>query len=126
MQTDVEIIAKTIYGEARSEHERGMQAVATVIYNRSHGNVQEFAKTCLKPKQFSVWNNVNDIEIKEPKPYTIALKIARTMMDKVFTPYPFKINPPTNYCTVKLYNENPPYWAIGRPSEIIGNHIFFS
>ena len=31
---DIEIMAKTIYGEARGEGEEGMEAVACVIMNR--------------------------------------------------------------------------------------------
>ncbi len=55
----LEIMAKTAYGEARGEGQKGMEAVAHVILNRAlkpkrHG--QSVASVCLKPWQFSCWN----------------------------------------------------------------------
>lgn len=53
------VMARTMWGEARGEGRRGMQAVANVIINRSliggwwGDNVISVAK---KPWQFSVWN----------------------------------------------------------------------
>ena len=57
------IIAKTLYAEARSERVEGIVAVATVIHNRANGNYQKAIKECLKPKQFSCWNGKNDIKV---------------------------------------------------------------
>jgi spore germination cell wall hydrolase CwlJ-like protein len=60
---DLTILAKTIYGEARGEYETygpgALIAVANVIINRFKRG-ETFGKTiadvCLKPKQFSCWN----------------------------------------------------------------------
>tara|TARA_R110000765_G_scaffold88129_1_gene168672 strand:- start:2236 stop:2643 length:408 start_codon:yes stop_codon:yes gene_type:complete len=59
MNDPVDIVARTIWGEARSESEDGIKAVANVIANRVKkggwwGNT--FVKVCLKPYQFSCWN----------------------------------------------------------------------
>lgn len=63
---DLEVMARTIWGEARGEGREGMQAVANVIMNRfelaqqSLGYARQFGATiqeiCQKPYQFSVWN----------------------------------------------------------------------
>lgn len=52
------ILARTIYGEARSESEMGRQAVAEVILNRkaSHRYPDSIIDVCLQPSQFSCWN----------------------------------------------------------------------
>lgn len=67
--SDIDILARTIYGEARGEGIKGMEAVACVIMNRVRarkwftGYVWEngiqkpgIAQTCLKRFQFSCWN----------------------------------------------------------------------
>lgn len=65
--SDQEIVAKTIYGEARGETHQGRIAVCNVIFNR--------AKTprwwgtspracCLHPYQFSCWNEGDPNRVK--------------------------------------------------------------
>lgn len=61
---EVDVLARTLYGEARGETVRGKEAVACVIVNRANraqarggywwGNTIE--EVCLKPWQFSCWN----------------------------------------------------------------------
>ena len=61
---ELEIFAKTLYGEARGESLAGIEAVANVILNRHkmalHQHHTWWGKTipeiCLKPMQFSCWN----------------------------------------------------------------------
>ena len=60
---DLDIFARTLYGEARGEYAFGgpapLMAVANVIMNRSNRG-GKYGKTltdiCLKPWQFSCWN----------------------------------------------------------------------
>lgn len=56
---DLEVMARTIYGEARGESYEGKLAVAHVIINRSklpgYGG-PTIAGVCKKPWQFSCWN----------------------------------------------------------------------
>ncbi|WP_180966976.1 cell wall hydrolase [Cohaesibacter celericrescens] len=58
---DVLTLARTIYGEARSETQAGKEAVASVVLNRvkSPRWGSTIATVCLQPWQFSCWN-VND------------------------------------------------------------------
>ena len=53
---DLEIWAKTVYGEARGEGQEGMQAVAWVVKNRALARKQKILEVCLATKQFSCWN----------------------------------------------------------------------
>ena len=40
------IIARTLYAEARNDGKAGMEAVASVIYNRAVGKAADFANVC--------------------------------------------------------------------------------
>ncbi len=59
-----EIVARTLYGEARGEIAKvgivGIEAVASVIWNRWKQNPKRYGvsvrEVCLKPYQFSCWN----------------------------------------------------------------------
>jgi hypothetical protein len=56
-ETEVRLLAATAWGEARSEGEDGMRAVAHVMVNRIGDRFGEDLTTVvLSPKQFSVWN----------------------------------------------------------------------
>ena len=71
MNRDTDILARTIYGEARGESISGQEAIASVILNRVAfakrrgrywwGNT--IAGVCLAPWQFSCWNE-NDLNRK--------------------------------------------------------------
>jgi spore germination cell wall hydrolase CwlJ-like protein len=57
---DIEILAKTIYGEARGEGEDGRLAVGHVVLNRFKSDRwygrETIAETARLPWQFSCWN----------------------------------------------------------------------
>lgn len=57
---DLDILSRTIYGEARGEPFEGKVAVGRVIINRSNSNKwfggATIARTCQMPWQFSCWN----------------------------------------------------------------------
>ena len=65
-EKETDILARTIYGEARGESISGMEAVASVVLNRVAfanrrgrfwwGN--SIAEVCRAPKQFSCWNQL--------------------------------------------------------------------
>ncbi len=59
--SDVQVLACTLYGEARSEPLEGIIAVACVIRNRAQDTKGRWGKSirdvCLQPKQFSCWND---------------------------------------------------------------------
>lgn len=56
---DLEIMARTIWGEARGESQTGRTAVGNVIMNRVHHPSRwpkSPAEVCQQPWQFSCWN----------------------------------------------------------------------
>lgn len=55
---DMDVLARTIWGEARGEGGEGMLAVAAVVLNRWRDNrwPGSIAAVCWQPKQFSCWN----------------------------------------------------------------------
>jgi spore germination cell wall hydrolase CwlJ-like protein len=57
----MEVLARTLYGEARGEPDAGKIAVAWVILNRAADPrwPDTIAGVCLQSKQFSAWN-IND------------------------------------------------------------------
>lgn len=57
---DIDVLARTIYGEARGEDDEGKIAVACVVLNRITSGVTwwgyDVQTVCKKPYQFSCWN----------------------------------------------------------------------
>lgn len=81
--SDVDVLALTLYGEARGEPVEGRIAVACVIRNRVNADLgndgkpdwwgEGYAGVCLKPSQFSCWN---DRDKNRPLLDTLAAKCA--------------------------------------------------
>lgn len=68
----INIIARTLYREARDDGINGLNMVMTVIWNRANGKKENLAARCLDYKQFSCWNkigtrNLSKIGISFPK-----------------------------------------------------------
>ena len=120
---EVDILARTIYGEARGETVRGKEAVASVIVNRmrrarARGGYwwgDSIEQVCLKPWQFSCWNendpNRKKIEAVEPghRVFDTCLRIARRAVSG-------SLKDPTGGAThYHTLDANPP-WARGRPA----------
>lgn len=130
----VDVLARTIWGEARAEPQAGMEAVASVVLNRvrvaqAHGGHYwwggDIISVCQKPYQFSCWNRsdpnyaklvaVTQADIH----FATCLRIARraaagTLADR------------THGATHYHADYVSPYWAKGRtPAAVIGRHIFY-
>lgn len=130
----IDTLAKTIWGEARGEGNRGLQAVANVIINRVNiaqkrekywwGN--DIIQVCQKPYQFSCWN-------RSDKNYPHLIKLNET--DKIFVQclniayvaYNKKLPDITDGATHYHAKNIKPYWAKHeRPTKIIGHHHFYN
>lgn len=130
---EVDVLARTIFGEARGEPHEGLEAVANVVLNRVSiaqkrgrywwGN--NIIGVCQKPYQFSCWNkndpsyqrliNVTDKNIH----FATALRIARRA---IIGALPDRTNGATHYHADYVS----PYWAVGeKPVKTIGRHLFF-
>lgn len=55
-----DILARTVWGEARGQGRIGMESVAAVVQNRVHNPRwwgTDWLSVCRKPEQFSCWNS---------------------------------------------------------------------
>jgi spore germination cell wall hydrolase CwlJ-like protein len=134
LNIETDVLAKTIYGEARGETLLGMESVASVVLNRLEiskrfkkywwGNTIE--EICLKSKQFSCWNK-NDVNfaiinrVDENNPiFCICKRISKRAAAGLLAD---NTNRATHYHTKKAR----PSWTIGKiPCAEIGDHIFYN
>ena len=127
MNKDIDILARTIYGEARGESKHGKYAIALVVYNRyiSHKWFagKTIADTCLKARQFSCWNTDDPNCEKIKKLTTEQLRDYYTIAEDVIKGKCIDITHGATHYHTKAIN---PRWARGKSScAVIGNHIFY-
>lgn len=142
---DLDILAKTIYGEARGESAIGREAVGCVIINRwrsgkwyngtdtNNDGLESIEEVCRQPLQFSCWNK-NDPNL----PQLLALNLYNSVFrDCVEVALHVIKNSgdarwagrddtkgSTHYYAVSIAT---PKWAVGKtPAAIIGKHRFFN
>lgn len=129
----IDVLARTIWGEARGESLSGKEAVANVVMNRlKHANRRgkfwwgnSLEEICKKPYQFSCWNE-NDpnylkiIAVKEEdSQFVICQRIARRALNGIL---PDKTNGADHYHADYVT----PKWADARvPCATIGRHLFY-
>lgn len=131
------VMTLNLYHEARSETERGMQAVADTVLTR--GSKEDYpdcvTDVVFQRKQFS-WANrerihdvgdlitlehkiLNRVEVgtKDFKSYQKADRVARKVLANNYKPvYRF-----THYHSIRVK----PYWSVGKKGYRIGNHVFY-
>ncbi len=132
-EMEIDVFARTIWGEARGEGMAGMQAVACVILNRVEaarklggywwGN--NILQVCQKPYQFSCWNKTDAnyqklISVDETDMYfATARRVARRAMLGFLKD---ETRGATHYHTRNVA----PDWAKGKtPTAVIGRHYFY-
>jgi spore germination cell wall hydrolase CwlJ-like protein len=132
-ELEIDVLARTIFGEARGEPVKGMEAVANVILNRVRISEKKgrywwgngIIGVCQKPYQFSCWNksdpsyqrliNVTESNIH----FATALRIARRAVINA-------LRDNTQGATHYHADYVSPYWARGEvPVCSIGRHIFY-
>ena len=126
-ENTVELLAKTIWGEARNQGEKGMKAVCYVVLNRkgSRPTWGTLRKVVKAPHQFSVWNTYDNNYklirkgVTHKKSYKKALQIARECLYK---PYEDITKGATHYHAA----HKTPFWAAAlEKTVVIGDHIFY-
>lgn len=118
--TDADTIAATLWLEARGEGREGIQAVASVIANRARKSGKTMAQECLKPKQFSCWNErAKEVPANaKGEVWKFCKTTAKTMVEGTFKP----TNNATHYYNPKLCN---PKWGAKMKDVVtIGRHRF--
>lgn len=128
---DLDVTARTLWGEARGEPLTGQQAVAWVIRNRAAwrpaawwGNTPKAA--CLKHAQFSCWletdpNRAGLLILDTESPaYLALLGVARAV-------FAGEVDDPTGGATHYQVRGTGAAWSRGRaPSAVIGRHEFYA
>ena len=134
-EMEIDVLARTLWGEARSEGSKGMEAVAYVVLNRvkiakANGNRHwwghDIITVCQKPYQFSCWNpgdpnrpkmmavDKNDIH------FATCLRVAQRAVYG-------QLNDDMTHGADHYHAKNvAPVWTKGREAvATIGNHIFY-
>lgn len=129
--SDVDILARTVYGEARGEDFIGRRAVAHVVLNRvaaKHRSESRIAGAATEPWQFSCWNP-NDPNVRRLELVTLDDAIFRQCWIAALYAIEEHNNgvDPTagalHYHTVSV----DPHWAEGKtPCAAIGAHLFYN
>lgn len=139
---DLDVLARTLYGEARGEGAKGMVLVANVIITRSQDRrwPNSVADVCQQPWQFSCWNK-NDPNLPKllatdfsdkyfVQAYTEAAGVLYDRLIKKKDKNP--VTGCNHYMTGSLYRgSRPPSWIIQDDGALIppdfehGCHVFF-
>lgn len=135
---DLDILSRTIYGEARGESAEGKIAVGRTIINRWQSGKwfagKTIAETCQKPWQFSCWNG-NDpnrdklLAVSPDKPSMV--NCTRAALAAESGDGPDWLEGCTHYHTKEPpqgvpVTAWPPKWAKGKtPAGQIGAHLFY-
>jgi spore germination cell wall hydrolase CwlJ-like protein len=127
---DLEVMALTVWGEARGEGVEGQAAVAWVIRNRARWPRRswwggDIRSVCLKRWQFSAWNaqDPNREKMLDLCPDDPALAAVREICRKVLAG---AIPDPTRGCTHYCTHASRPAWKRGRdPKTTVGRHAFY-
>ncbi len=133
-ELEIDVLARTLWGEARGEGTAGLEAVAAVVLNRvkvaeGHGGKywwgSNIIQVCQKPYQFSCWNRSDPSFQKLQKVdegnlyFATALRVARRAVVGA-------LKDPTYGATHYHADYIDPYWAKGEtPTVSIGRHIFY-
>ena len=133
-ELEIDVLARTLWGEARGEGAIGLQAVAAVVLNRvkvaeAHGGKywwgHNIISVCQKPYQFSCWNRSDPSFQKLQKVdesnlyFATSLRVARRAVIGVLEDH-------TGGATHYHADYVDPYWAKGEePTVTIGRHIFY-
>ncbi len=133
MLSEVEVLARTLYGEARGEELAGIEAVASVILNRVAfakrrgrywwGN--DVKSVCLKPAQFSCWNanDPNRKKLLALSPRDPAYRLCKRIAKRAVAG---ELSDQTDGATHYHTHAVDPFWARGHvPVAEIGNHLFY-
>ena len=135
----IDILARTVWAEARGEGQHGMEAVAAVILNRLTISKQsggfwwgnDIVSICKAPWQFSCWNpgdpnlpKLQRVDSRDAE-FASAQRIARRAINGFLDDPTVDVNTGIG-ATHYHHRAMQPRWAKGsRPISSIGNHVFY-
>lgn len=125
----LDVLARTVLGEARGEGQMGMEAVAHVLANRANSGQfpSDPAQVALQPNQFSAWNT--GAGGNNPQQFSTGSPLYQTAQQVIQNVFGGSSPDPTNGA---LFYHNPsvnPSWANSvnqHGTTQIGNHIFYN
>ncbi|OJX13204.1 MAG: hypothetical protein BGO77_08520 [Caedibacter sp. 37-49] len=134
---DIDVLARTIYGEARGEYKRpdggiaSLIAVANVVMNRLKAKTwygMTVKEVCQKPFQFSCWNKqdpnralITSSKVQEDPLFMTCQQVAQQV---VAEQWPDLTRGSDHYYATSL--SKPPVWSEKvQPRLKLGQHIFF-
>jgi len=122
-----DVLARTLWGEARGEGRRGVEAVAAVIMNRLAAGRwgATVDAVCRAPKQFSCWNpgDPNRPKLEAVDARNPAFALCRGVAEAALAG---RLADPTGGATHYHARGLVPWWARGRaPCAAIGRHLFY-
>jgi spore germination cell wall hydrolase CwlJ-like protein len=128
--SDQEVVAATIWGEARNQGEAGLRAVACVIANRARTRYRRCAgarEVCLDRWQFSCWNDNDPNRAKllaaARAPDTVFTQALALAADVLAHRLPDITHNARHYHTSRVT----PAWARGKkPCAVVGDHLFYN
>lgn len=132
-EDEVRLLAATVWGEARSEGEEGMRAVAHVMVNRIGPRFGEDLSTViLSPKQFSVWNrndpNRRIVQNLARDPSSVATDpewlVAERVSREVLSGQ--SVDPTGGALFYHTRGVRPRWARIGQGRQTLGQHIFYA
>ena len=125
---EIEILAKTIYGEARKETHDVRLAIAWTILNRvrsKNWRGESVVDVCQYPFDYPSWHKEKELLLslkKEngDKQYLLIYQMIESLADGKYTD-------PTNGCTTYcLHTKRMPKWTVPLEAEVkIGRYLFF-
>lgn len=134
-EKDLDVLARTLYGEARGETLEGLLGVAWVVCNRVLADSwygDTVAEVCLKPLQFSCWNAddpnlplLKKVDVTVPA-FARCYGAAALVLSGEFADH---TGGATNYHTIrapKWAKSWPPLWALKMVETVrIHRHVFY-
>ena len=126
----IDVLARTLWGEARGEAQEGREAVANVVVNRARRRRKQFGLTvedvCRKPSQFSCWNS-NDPNRTKLERVTVSDPVFRASLEVAHRAVAGKLPDRTLDSTHYHHESILPNWAQGHaPVARIGRHWFYN
>lgn len=128
---DVDVLARTLWGEARGEGAAGMIAVGWTIRNRAAKPGwwgRDIASVCQAPWQFSCWNksdpNYPFLSGAKQIPAGEYLRAREAALAVISGSQPDPTGGATHYYATTM--AKPPAWAAkAKRTATIGHHVFF-
>lgn len=135
---DVDVLARTLWGEARGECAAGMVAVGWTIRNRVEADLgndgkpdwwgEGYVGVCQRPYQFSCWNkndpNYAYLSGAKQIPAGEYLRAREAALSVITGSQPDPTSGATHYYATTM--PKPPAWAAkAKRTVVIGHHAFF-